>query len=470
MGLACLSLPVTGSSEDFVAKVGTIAREWAYVHKDILEQDSAPTLRDLSEQFRSASRELLGAILKEALEERFAAWLHQAYAPCPRCQRRLRRKRYESKRISTLQGAFTLDRPYFYCPECRHGFCPVDEAMGLAPQTHQFDLQHRVARMAARVPYEDAAAVVEELTGIGVSNHFAHDTLTAVGEAATLEVVIPSREEIERRIETARGRSNTHPLLVVTADGAKTPVRPKAPRNGKRGPGRYREVRGVRIYLLDAEGELIPVASWHQIQSAEAFRNDLGAIAQRIAQDRVRICLLGDGAPWVWSILVEHFPTGRQILDFYHCLEHLHTVARAVHGEGSLAGRQWAESAMVRISEGQVDLVLEQLRRLRPKQPAGAAEEIRKLIGYLEGQRERVDYVEALEQGYPIGSGAIESANKFLCHSRMKRSGAWWVEESGNGMLRVRCAMYNGTYDDVFRHYTALKAAQRAPAASVPDE
>lgn len=51
--------------------------------------------------------------------------------------------------------------------------------------------------------------------------------------------------------------------------------------------------------------------------------------------------------------------------------------------------------------------------------------------------------------GYPIGSGGIESANKFICHTRLKRSGAWWVKETGNEMLRIRCALYNGTYDKV---------------------
>jgi len=216
--------------------------------------------------------------------------------------------------------------------------------------------------------------------------------------------------------------------------------------------------------LLDSDDEIVPVASWHQIQTAEAFRKDLGVIAQRIPQDRVCICLVGDGADWVWTAMVECFPSGLQILDFYHGLEHLHAAGRALYGDGSLEGRQWAESTMVRLAEGSVDTVLEQLRRLRSRQGEPAAEEVRKLIGYLEGQRHRLGYVDAIHNGYPIGSGAIESANKFICHARMKRSGAWWVEESGNEMLRLRCAMYNGTYDRVFAHYEA----SRSPGKTAP--
>lgn len=63
-----------------------------------------------------------------------------------------------------------------------------------------------------------------------------------------------------------------------------------------------------------------------------------------------------------------------------------------------------------------------------------AKEEIRKLIGYLRNNREKTHYRGDRIGGYPIGSGGIESANKFICHTRMKRSGAWWVKETGNEM------------------------------------
>jgi len=56
----------------------------------------------------------------------------------------------------------------------------------------------------------------------------------------------------------------------------------------------------------------------------------------------------------------------------------------------------------------------------------------------------------------PRGSGAFESANKFICHVRMKRSGAWWHVINGNDMLRLRCSIYNGTFDDVFKQYKAM--------------
>ncbi|AGA33946.1 hypothetical protein TVNIR_2297 [Thioalkalivibrio nitratireducens DSM 14787] len=67
---------------------------------------------------------------------------------------------------------------------------------------------------------------------------------------------------------------------------------------------------------------------------------------------------------------------------------------------------------------------------------AFARAEIDKLITYLQNHRQRIDDDACKAEGLPIGSGAIESANKFISHARLKRSGAWWVVTNGNGMLR----------------------------------
>ena len=98
-----------------------------------------------------------------------------------------------------------------------------------------------------------------------------------------------------------------------------------------------------------------------------------------------------------------------------------------------------------RLAAHKVDAVIWGLQRLRAD--ALARVEIDKLITYLQNHRDRIDYDACKAEGMPVGSGAIESANKFISHARLKRSGAWWVVANGNGMLRLRCALYNGTFD-----------------------
>ena len=59
-----------------------------------------------------------------------------------------------------------------------------------------------------------------------------------------------------------------------------------------------------------------------------------------------------------------------------------------------------------------------------------------------------------------MGSGAIESANKFICHVRLKRSGAWWKIDNANNVLKLRCAKYNAKFDDLFEAHEAVNKKQ----------
>ena len=88
---------------------------------------------------------------------------------------------------------------------------------------------------------------------------------------------------------------------------------------------------------------------------------------------------------------------------------------------------------------------------------ADAREEIRKLIGYIDANRKRLAYDDCKAQGIPKGSGGIESANKYIHHARLKRSGAWWLRPNANGMLLIRCAVYNGTFNRVFDRHVAFQ-------------
>jgi len=413
-------------------------------------------LRELSEMFQATRSQFLGPGLVEVAQRLHAGDLDPDVADCPRCGRPVPRKRRGTKELSTLQGKGMLVRGYFYCVGCQLGFHPADTALGVAPQFHQFDIQARAAGLAAEMPFAASAEWFSRLTGIGVGNHFSHETLLAVGEVASLELVTPDRETIERTIAEVRGASEDKPILVVTADGANMPLRPRAARKAKRGKGDYKDAKGFRLFLLGPEDRIVQIASWHQVQDKQALQQALEFVAQRIPVDQVRIALLADGAPYLWDVLTTCFPTGRQILDYYHCAEHIHAVARLQYGQSLLAW-QWAESMKTRIWLGNVKGAIHHLRHGVPPRSLQAADEIRKLINYLLANAHKINYEANRQEGYPTGSGGMESAHKAICHTRIKRSGAWWVEESCNEMMRIRCALYNGTFDRVFDHYMATQ-------------
>jgi hypothetical protein len=96
--------------------------------------------------------------------------------------------------------------------------------------------------------------------------------------------------------------------------------------------------------------------------------------------------------------------------------------------------------------------VLGGLRRMQPTSDE-AAQAIANGWAYLDEHRGRTYYRQLRRGGYPVGSGGIESSNKFICHVRLKRSGAWWDAAHSNQMVALRGAKYNGTLDQVFMRY-----------------
>jgi hypothetical protein len=178
-----------------------------------------------------------------------------------------------------------------------------------------------------------------------------------------------------------------------------------------------------------------------------------------IPEDRVRLCVIGDGAPWIWNRVHEILPSAKEVLDFYHCAQYIHAVADTQYEKGSRKAQEWVESTFVRLFHNDKRFVLSGLKRMKPTS-AQAEKQISTTIQYLGQHSGRIDYGAARRGGYHIGSGAIESANKFIAHVRLKRSGAWWYPSKANNILKLRCARTNGTFDRVVKMYEKREAAR----------
>nr|WP_321469415.1 hypothetical protein [uncultured Desulfobulbus sp.] len=67
-----------------------------------------------------------------------------------------------------------------------------------------------------------------------------------------------------------------------------------------------------------------------------------------IPLDKVRLCFVGDGADWIWDCVKEYSPTCRQVLDYFHCSEHLNDFAKYHFAESAKAD-EWIEQTKVRL-------------------------------------------------------------------------------------------------------------------------
>jgi len=291
MGCAWLTLPEQDPLEAVRRMAHDALDQWIDIMAPLFKQERPSTLMELNAHITSTCGAFLGGCLEALTQELYSHHRHQQHADCPACHKRLKAKRIDRKTASTLQGKIGVERPYFHRRDCNIGYHPLNEALALPQEVHQYDVQKKVLKLAAEMPYARAAELVSELTGTPVSSHHNHETLNRVANLAALETVIPDRQEMTRRIEAVKTSLEDRPILVVAADGAHAPTRPKAGRNTKRGPGRWREVKGFRLYLVGDDERIVQLASWHQIQDAQCFTEDLKQVAQGLPVEQVRIAL-----------------------------------------------------------------------------------------------------------------------------------------------------------------------------------
>ena len=374
---------------------------------------------------------------------------------CSCCVSRLHKKYTRKKEIETTIGSMSFDCPYLFCPQCKAYHTPYEDILNLRPGKYQYDVQKVAALLSSKDTYEESADMLNEIYRFGISPDTVHHLAGEVASRVNMVEIIPSSDEIRNIVEQISSKQHRKPIFVFAADGAMAPIRAEE----KGVANCWKEVKGIRGYLLDKK-QIVHLFSWHQISDKAEFASYLQYIKEQrlIPLDKVRLCFIGDGAGWIWDTVQAVFPDCRQVLDYFHCAQHLHDFAHIQFGQNTQA-REWVEQAKVRLFHNNIAGVLIGLGNLKCR-TAEAQKARTKLVGYLKGNKARIDYGKLRRGGYPLGSGAIESANKFICHMRLKRSGAWWKIDNANNVLKLRCAKYNAKFDDVFEMHEAVSRKQ----------
>jgi hypothetical protein len=185
--------------------------------------------------------------------------------------------------------------------------------------------------------------------------------------AQVTETVWNLRQELTGGLTETIVEHAHRPVLVLGIDGAYVPTRPDSARQPCAGHrrkrakrarwrGQWRDAKGFRFYLLDGE-RIVHVLSWHQVQNEEQLGEALKEIKKAgvIPEEQVRLCVVCDGAEWIWKHVQALFPQARQVLDYYHCAQYLHRVAKAHYGL-SVQALEWVEATMTRLYLGGMGL------------------------------------------------------------------------------------------------------------------
>jgi hypothetical protein len=153
---------------------------------------------------------------------------------------------------------------------------------------------------------------------------------------------------------------------------------------------------------------------------------------------------LGDGAVCNWRLAEQLLPNAIQILDWYHAVKHAVDCGKVLLGEDSPWLPMWQATAERLLAAGEPDALIAELlacvTTLPSRGRAAALTALDDLIRYYRTNKHRMRYAAFREAGWPIGSGAAESAHRHVLQVRMKRAGQRWAMRNARRMAGLRAA------------------------------
>lgn len=352
------------------------------------------------------------------------------------------------------------------------GFSPLAERLALVPGHLSPAMAHLAVQFGTHLPFAAAARLLSAACGTRVP----HDTVRRLTERAGA-VWWQLELEMVHAVETAALDPRAAPVAVPDQQVV-TPERPvQLSIDGAMVPlvrGEWAEVRTLVIgeVATTRSGPKATALSYvSALASATDFsRSVLGELTRRgVLRHAGPIVAITDGAVWIQDVLDLQCPHAVRILDIMHAIAYLADAAKAAFGPGTAETSEWLADQRHALRQGHAGQVLAALATLPPDATRETA------IRYLSGRRSMLDYARCDATGWPVGSGAVESANKVIVEARLKGAGMHWSRCHVTPMVALRALDASDRWATAWpRIVTAWRAdhrhrmSRRRAARSVP--
>jgi len=246
------------------------------------------------------------------------------------------------------------------------------------------------------------------------------------------------------RIIEEEKRHESCELMVVQMDGTMSPQiheeKGVTGRESLKQPTEYKECNLVIVEKHNGEQR---IDRWigARYGPRKDFEEHVRRTGLQMGQlEAENVVFLADGAKSNWEIQKTNFPEAIPILDFYHATEHLAAYCTLLKdpNKGQRRYSGWAKMLL----DGEVLQVIAEMKEAL-KETSNRSEGVKEINYYL-NNRDRMKYKEYRDKGYPIGSGIVEGACKFVIGKRFKGSGMRWKKADNEKVLKVRLAKLNG--------------------------
>ncbi len=387
-------------------------------------------------------------------------------------------KEYRNKNLLTVLGPVTVKRAYYYDEYCKQGFCPKDATLDIIGTSLSPGIRRIMARVGALRPFGLGHEDIKEMAGIEVNSKEIERVSYQLG--TDVEKYFNYKDETDLPLSTLSTNNNNNnnnnniiqfksiPKMYICIDGTGVPVVKKETKNrkGKGGKGKNedgqaktREAKLGCVFTqttLDEKGFPIrdegSTSYVGYIETAEDFGDRIYAEALSRGLESVKtVCVIGDGAVWIWNIADFHFKGAIQIIDIYHAREHYWNVAKQIFSGDINTIKTWAEQRRKELDLGDVEKVIAAMKQISP-----ATEEekeiVEKEINYFEKNKERMRYKAFRDQGLFIGSGVVEAGCRTVIGQRLKQSGMHWTVRGANNIIALRCCILSNSWEDFWEY------------------
>jgi hypothetical protein len=139
----------------------------------------------------------------------------------------------------------------------------------------------------------------------------------------------------------------------------------------------------------------------------------------------------------------KYFPDAQQILDFYHLKEHISDYSKIIFNNVENKYKIWTKNISKLFKTSKTN---EAIELIKASTPSRFKNELDGFLQYINNNKSNIDYANYLKQGFFIGSGAIESANKIVLQRRIKNGAMRWNVESGQAVVTLIAKVRSGLW------------------------
>jgi hypothetical protein len=356
---------------------------------------------------------------------------------------------------------------------------PLDAPLNLPAQAYSHRLQKRVSVKAGKESFEAVSKDIEEETGVRIGKHQVEQIVRRAAQDFEAFYARATPEAVQQPVQG-------QPIQVLTFAGKGVVMRPEGLREGTRKKaeastrqpprgfsrrdsanrkrmatvaGLYHVARHPRrpktVARQFAPRRLVPdnrppgpkpVAKtlWASLEKPmkavidasfeEALRRDPEHRAEGVA--------LVDGDPtqldYIEKAAQHHQVNVCVILDIVHVVEYLWKAANALFDAEDTQAPEGVAEQIERVRLGKASSLVRHLRRTAKGLSGKQRQPLDQCLTYLANQAPYLNYPHYLARGYPIATGVIEGACRYLVKDRMEMTGARWGLPGGEAVLKLR--------------------------------